>query len=214
MTLQLGDEAPDFVAQSTHGRIRFHEWLNGRWAVLFSHPRDFTPVCTTELGEVARLRPEFDRRGVAIAGLSVDTVQAHELWVRDIRDVNGAIVDFPVISDLDRTIARRYGMLHPLHDELYTVRTVFIIDPQRRVRLMMTYPQSCGRNFEEILRALDSLQRTDASAIATPASWQVGGDVIVLPALDDAAAREHFPNGWRTTKPYLRWVPDPGLIPA
>jgi alkyl hydroperoxide reductase subunit AhpC len=211
MALQLGDEAPDFVAPTTHGRIVFHEWLNGRWAVLFSHPRDFTPVCTTELGEVARLRRQFDQRGVKIIGLSVDTVQAHEQWARDIRDVKGAVVDFPVISDLDRSIARRYGMLHPQHDELFTVRSVFVIDPQRRIRLTMTYPQSCGRNFDEILRVLDSLQRTDESAIATPANWRVGEDVIVLPTLDDEAARKRFPAGWRAPKPYLRWVADPRL---
>lgn len=214
MTLQLGDEAPDFSATTTRGPIRFHEWLDGHWAVLFSHPRDFTPVCTTELGEVARLRPEFERRQVKIIGLSVDTVQAHEQWARDIRDVKGAVVEFPVISDLNRSIARLYGMLHPHHDELYTVRSVFVIDPQRRVRLTLTYPQSCGRNFEEILRVLDSLQRTDESAVATPANWRVGEDVIVLPALDDETARKRFPDGWRSTKPYLRWVPDPRLSTA
>lgn len=214
MTLQLGDEAPDFSAATTRGPIRFHDWLDGQWAVLFSHPRDFTPVCTTELGEVARLRPEFERRRVKIIGLSVDTVQAHEQWSRDIRDVKGTIVEFPVISDLDRSIARLYGMLHPRHDELFTVRSVFVIDPKRRVRLTLTYPQSCGRNFDEILRVLDSLQRTDESSVATPANWRVGEDVIVLPALDDEAARKRFPAGWRAAKPYLRWVPDPRLSTA
>ena len=214
MPVRIGDDAPNFTAETTEGTVDFYDWKAGKWAVLFSHPRDFTPVCTTELGEVARLRPEFERRRVKIIGLSVDTVQAHEQWSRDIRDVKGTIVEFPVISDLDRSIARLYGMLHPQHDELFTVRSVFVIDPKRRVRLTLTYPQSCGRNFDEILRVLDSLQRTDESSVATPANWRVGEDVIVLPALDDEAARKRFPAGWRAVKPYLRWVPDPRLSTA
>lgn len=209
MTLQLGDEAPDFSAATTRGPIRFHDWLDGQWAVLFSHPRDFTPVCTTELGEVARLRPEFERRRVKIIGLSVDTVQAHEQWSRDIRDVKGTIVEFPVISDLDRSIARLYGMLHPQHDELFTVRSVFVIDPKRRVRLTLTYPQSCGRNFDEILRTIDSLQLTDSHGIATPADWRVGDDVIIPSAVSDEQAAGKFPRGWHEIKPYLRVTPDP-----
>lgn len=214
MALLLGDVAPDFSAESTRGHIRFHDWLNGQWAVLFSHPRDFTPVCTTELGEVARLRPEFERRKVKIIGLSGDTVQSHEQWTRDILDLKGVPVEFPVISDLNRAIARLYGMVHPNHDDLHTVRSLFIIDPHKRVRLTLTYPQSCGRNFTEILRTLDSLQRTDNSAIATPANWYPGDEVVVLPAIDDAAARERFPAGWRAEKSYLRFVPDPGVVRA
>ena len=209
MCLHLGDLAPDFTAQTTIGRIRFHEWLEGRWAVLFSHPRDFTPVCTTELGAAARLQRQFDKRGVRLIGLSVDTVQSHLLWASDILETQGTPVVFPVISDLDRSIARSYGMLHPVHDELYTVRTVFVIDPQKTIRLTLTYPQSCGRNFDEILRVVDSLQMTDAHAVVTPANWRVGDDVIIAATLSDEEAESRFPAGWRAPRPYLRITRDP-----
>jgi alkyl hydroperoxide reductase subunit AhpC len=209
MGLQLGDTAPDFTADTTEGRIRFHDWIGDGWAVLFSHPRDFTPVCTTELGYVARLKPEFDRRGVKVIGLSVDPTDAHRRWAEDIRETQGAALNFPVIADPDRAVARLYGMIHPQHDEVYTVRTVFVIDPKRKVRLTITYPQTCGRNFDELLRVIDSLQLTDSKAVSTPVNWRPGEDVIIVPALSDADAKERFPRGWRALKPYLRLTPDP-----
>jgi alkyl hydroperoxide reductase subunit AhpC len=209
MALQLGETAPDFTAETTLGRINFHEWLGTSWAVLFSHPRDFTPVCTTELGQVALLRRQFEKRDVKLIGLSLDTVQSHEQWSHDVRDTQGVNVNFPVISDLDRCVVKLYDMLHPKHDELHTVRTVFVIDPHKKVRLTLTYPQTCGRNFDEILRVVDSLQLTDSHAVATPVNWRVGDDVIILPALTDTEARERFPKGWHALKPYLRLTPDP-----
>ncbi len=209
MALQLGDLAPDFTADTTHGKISFHDWAKDSWVVLFSHPRDFTPVCTTELGYVAKLKPEFDRRNVKAIGLSVDTSESHGRWSEDIRDATGYALNFPLISDLDRSVARLFHMIHPLHDELYTVRTVFVIDPSRKIRLTLTYPQTCGRNFDEILRVIDSLQLTDGHSVSTPVNWVSGEEVIIVPAVADAAAREKFPKGWRTVKPYLRYTPDP-----
>ncbi len=209
MALQLGDLAPDFTADSTIGRLNFHEWLKDSWAVLLSHPRDFTPVCTTELGALARLKPQFAQRGVKVIGLSLDTVYSHEQWSQDVRETQGTAINFPLISDLDRSVAIRYGMLHPQHDPYHTVRTVFVIDPRRRVRLTMTYPQTCGRNFDELIRVIDSLQLTDAYSVATPANWQSGDDVIIVPAVNDDDARLRFPRGWQATKPYLRITPDP-----
>jgi alkyl hydroperoxide reductase subunit AhpC len=209
MTLQLGDTAPDFEAETTLGRITFHEWLAGDWGVLFSHPRDFTPVCTTELGQVARLQRQFDERGVKLIALSLDTLQSHQQWLEDIRETQGTIVHFPVVADLDRSIANAYGMLHPGHDPAFTVRTVFVIDPARRIRLTITYPQTCGRNFQELLRAIDSLQLTDAHDVFTPAAWRAGEDVIISPALSDEEARSRFAAGWRSPAPYVRLVPDP-----
>ena len=209
MSLQLGRIAPDFTAETTRGKIGFHEWLGSSWGLLFSHPRDFTPVCTTELGQVALLEPEFARRGVKLIGLSIDNVVSHEQWLHDIRDTHGVNVHFPIVADVDRSIAKLYGMLHPNHDEAFTVRTVFVIDPEKKVRLTIAYPRSCGRNFDEILRTIDSLQLTDVHGVATPAQWRAGDDVIILPSIPDEEARERFPRGWHELKPYLRLTPDP-----
>jgi thioredoxin-dependent peroxiredoxin len=209
MSLQLGDTAPDFSAATTAGSINFHEWAGSHWVVLFSHPKDFTPVCTTELGYVARLNPEFDKRGVKAIGLSVDTLESHRKWATDIHETQGQALNFPLIADVDRSVSRLYGMIHPKHDELFTVRTVFVIDPQKRIRLTITYPQTAGRNFEEILRAIDSLQLTDQYSVSTPVNWHAGEDVIIVPSVSDADAQKRFPSGWRATKPYLRLTPDP-----
>ncbi len=209
MGLQLGDTAPDFFATTTEGDFHFYPWAGDAWVILFSHPRDFTPVCTTELGYVARLKPEFDRRGVKALGLSVDPVDSHRKWAEDIRETQGHAVNFPIIADADREIARLYGMIHPRHDEVYTVRTVFVIDPRKKVRLTVTYPQTAGRNFDEILRVVDSLQLTDAHSVSTPVNWRTGDDVIIVPAVSDADAQKRFPQGWRAVKPYLRFTPDP-----
>ena len=209
MTSRLGDTAPDFTAETTRGRLEFHSWLGDSWALLFSHPRDFTPVCTTELGQVALLERQFERRGVKLIASSIDTVVSHEQWLHDIRDMVGATVHFPIIADIDRSIATLYGMLHPNHDSNHTVRTVFVIDPAKKVRLTIAYPQSCGRNFDELLRTIDSLQLTDAHGVATPAHWRVGDDVIILPSISDEEAQTRFPNGWHALKPYLRVTPNP-----
>jgi thioredoxin-dependent peroxiredoxin len=209
MSLQLGDTAPDFQAQTTDGPISLHEWAGSKWVILFSHPKDFTPVCTTELGYVARLKPEFDRRGVKAIGLSVDSLESHRQWADDIRDTQGFPLNFPIVADADRSIAKQYGMIHPQHDELYTVRTVFVIDPKKKIRLTITYPQTAGRNFDEILRVIDSLQLTDAHSVSTPVNWHAGEDVIIVPSVSDADAQKRFPQGWRALKPYLRLTPDP-----
>lgn len=206
MTLQLGQIAPDFEQDSTHGPIRFHEWLGGSWGVLFSHPKNFTPVCTTELGEVARLHDEWQRRGVKVIGLSVDPVESHRKWEDDIEETQGYRLDFPMIADSDGKVARLYGMIHEQSDPLLTVRSVVVIDPARKVRLILTYPPSTGRNFAEILRAVDSLQLTDARSIATPVNWQPGQQVVISPKLSDEEARRLFPQGFKTLKPYLRLV--------
>ncbi|MHB0704678.1 Peroxiredoxin [Roseomonas mucosa] len=204
--LQLGQVAPDFEAETTQGRIRFHDWLGGSWGVLFSHPKDFTPVCTTELGMTARLKPEFEKRGVKVIGLSVDTLDRHAGWDADIAETQGVAVNFPMISDPDRTVANLYGMIHPEADPSVTVRTVFVIDPNRRIRLMLVYPPSAGRNFDEVLRVIDSLQTTDRHKVATPVNWQPGDRAIVLASLSDEQAKQQFPQGFTTEKPYLRWV--------
>jgi alkyl hydroperoxide reductase subunit AhpC len=209
MALQLGDTAPDFTADTTQGRIDFHRWGGGDWVILFSHPKDFTPVCTTELGYVARLKPEFDKRRVKAIGLSVDTLESHGRWAEDIRETQGYALNFPIIADPDREVARLYGMIHPRHDELYTVRTVFVVDPRKKIRLTITYPQTTGRNFDEILRVIDSLQLTDEHSVSTPVNWQSGQDVIIVPSVSDADARARFPKGWYAAKPYLRLTPDP-----
>jgi thioredoxin-dependent peroxiredoxin len=209
MALQLGDIAPDFTAQTTDGPISLHEWAGGKWVILFSHPKDFTPVCTTELGYVARLKPEFDRRGVKAIGLSVDSLESHKKWADDIQDTQGFPLNFPIVADADRSIARQYGMIHPAHDELYTVRIVFVIDPKKKIRLTITYPQTAGRNFDEILRVIDSLQLTDAHSVSTPVNWHAGEEVIIVPSVSDADAEKRFPQGWRALKPYLRLTPDP-----
>jgi alkyl hydroperoxide reductase subunit AhpC len=213
MTLQLGDVVPDFLQDSTHGPIRFHAWLDRNWGVLFSHPRDFTPVCTTELAEAARLKPEFDKRGVKMLGLSVDPLSSHADWEKDIEETQNQRLNFPVLADVDRRVANLYGMIHPKADPTVTVRSVFIVDPAKKLRLTLTYPPSTGRNFAEILRVIDSLQLTDAHRVATPVNWQNGDDVIIVPALSDAEAKERFPEGWTALKPYLRLVKQPP-IPA
>ena len=209
MTLQLGDTAPDFEADTTDGTLKFHEWMSDDWAVLFSHPADFTPVCTTELGEVARLKPEFDKRGVKVIGLSVDPLDDHRSWAGDIAETQGHALNFPLIADPDREIADLYGMIHPQADDTLTVRSVFVIGSDKKVKLTLTYPASTGRNFEEILRVIDSLQLTADYSVATPVNWQHGEDVIIVPSLSDEEAREKFPKGWETVKPYLRVTPQP-----
>ena len=214
MSLKLGDLAPTFTAETTHGAIEFHQWLGDRWGVLFSHPKDFTPVCTTELGLLARLAPEFERRGVRVMGLSVDSLDAHREWSKDILAVTGATPNFPMIADHDRRIAMLYGMLDPQAGDTATVRSVFVIGPDKRLKLTLTYPASTGRNFDELLRTIDSLQLTAAHQVATPVNWQPGDDVIIVPGVSDSAARERYPEGWRAPTPYLRYVPAARLGPA
>ncbi len=206
MVIQLGQIAPDFEQNSTQGRIRFHDWLGSSWGVLFSHPKNFTPVCTTELGEVAKLRPEWDKRNVKPIGLSVDPVEAHHKWELDIEETQGAALDFPMIADPDAKVSSLYDMIHPESDPTVTVRSVFVIDPSKKVRLILTYPPSTGRNFTEILRTIDSLQLTDASSIATPVNWSPGEEVVISPKVSDEEAQRLFPQGFRTLKPYLRMV--------
>ena len=209
MAIRLGDVAPDFTAETTVGTIEFHNWKGSSWCVLFSHPKDFTPVCTTELGAVAALKPEFDRRNCKVIGLSVDPVESHHRWEGDILDVTGHAVNFPMIADPDRNVANLYDMIHPNASDTMTVRSVFIIGPDHKVKLTITYPASTGRNFQEILRALDSVQLTVGYQVATPADWRDGDDVIVAPALSDQEARAKFPKGFVARKPYLRVTPQP-----
>jgi alkyl hydroperoxide reductase subunit AhpC len=209
MSLRLGDTAPDFTADTTQGPIKFHDWIGDQWAVLFSHPRDYTPVCTTELGYVARLKSEFDKRHVKCIGLSIDPVDSHKGWMKDIKETQGYEPTFPIVADPERKVANLYGMMHPAHDEVYTVRTVFVIDPKKKIRLMITYPQTTGRNFDEILRVIDSLQLTDGYRVATPVNWKQGEDVIIVPAVSDEEAKAKFPKGWKALKPYLRLTPQP-----
>ncbi len=206
MSIQLGDEAPDFTAETTQGTINFHEWKGDSWAILFSHPKDFTPVCTTELGEVARLKPEWDKRNVKVIGLSVDEVTNHADWEKDIEETQGSAVNFPLIADSDRKVSDLYDLIHPNANDTLTVRSVFVIGPDNKVKLIITYPASTGRNFAEILRVVDSLQLTANHSVATPVNWTEGEDVIIVPALSDEAAKEKFPQGWNTVKPYLRLV--------
>jgi thioredoxin-dependent peroxiredoxin len=207
--LQLGDDAPDFTAETTEGTIAFHEWLGDGWGVLFSHPKDFTPVCTTELGEVARIKPEFERRNTKVIGLSVDPLESHRGWAKDIKETQGHAPNFPMIADPDRRISDLYGMIHPNASDTATVRSVFVIGPDKKVKLTITYPQSTGRNFDEILRVLDSLQLTAAHKVSTPVNWKQGDDVIIMPVVSDDEARERFPDGWKALKPYLRLVRQP-----
>lgn len=209
MAIRLGDEAPNFQTTTTEGEINFHEWIGDGWAVLFSHPKDFTPVCTTELGECARLKPEFERRGVKVIGLSVDPLDSHKGWAADIAETQGTALNFPVIADADRKVSDLYGMIHPNASDTFTVRSVFIIGPDKKVKLTLTYPASTGRNFAEILRVIDSLQLTAKYSVATPVNWKDGDDCIIVPAVSDEAAKEKFPGGWKTIKPYLRIVPQP-----
>jgi alkyl hydroperoxide reductase subunit AhpC len=214
MALRLGDTAPNFTAETTEGPIDFHQWLGNSWGVLFSHPKDFTPVCTTELGECARLKPEFDRRNVKVIGLSVDPADSHKRWAEDIKETQGSSLNFPVIADPDHKVAELYDMIHPEISDVFTVRSVFIIGPDKKVKLMITYPASTGRNFDEILRVIDSLQLTANYSVATPVNWKDGDDVIIVPSLSDEAAKEKFPGGWKTLKPYLRLVPQPNKSQA
>jgi alkyl hydroperoxide reductase subunit AhpC len=209
MALRLGDLAPNFQADTTEGPIDFHEWKGDSWAVLFSHPKDFTPVCTTELGFVAGIKPEFDKRNVKVIGLSVDPLDAHGEWSKDIAETQGQAPNFPMIADADRKVSDLYDMIHPNASDTLTVRSVFVIDPNNKVRLTLTYPASTGRNFDEILRVIDSLQLTDGYKVATPANWTDGDDVIVVPALSDDEAKELFPKGFTALKPYLRVTPQP-----
>jgi len=209
MTLRLGDIVPDFTAETTEGPIRFHDWLGTSWGVLFSHPKNYTPVCTTELGYTAKLKPEFERRNVKAIGLSVDKLEDHHGWAKDIEETQGAALNFPLIADADRKVADLYDMIHPNASDSFTVRSVFVIDPNKKLRLSLTYPASTGRNFDEILRVIDSLQLTDKHKVATPVNWKHGEDVIIVPALKNEDAAKLFPDGWKTLKPYLRVVPQP-----
>jgi alkyl hydroperoxide reductase subunit AhpC len=218
MALQLGDTAPDFTAETTEGQIAFHDWIGESWVLLFSHPKDFTPVCTTELGYVARLKPEFDKRNVKVIGLSVDSVEDHEAWAKDIAETQGAAPNYPMIGDPDLAVSKLYGMIHPKATggakgrtaaDNATVRNVYIIGPDKKIKLMITYPMSTGRNFDEVLRVIDSLQLTARHQVATPVNWQQGEDVIIVPAVKDEEAKEKFPGGWKAPKPYLRIVPQP-----
>lgn len=217
MALQIGDIAPDFEAETTEGRLKFHDYIDGSWVVFFSHPKDFTPVCTTELGSVAKMKHEFDKRGVKLIGISIDPVEAHHRWKNDIKDVTGATVNYPMIGDDDLHVAKLYGMIHPNASanpnrtaaDNATVRNVFIIGPDKKIKFIVAYPMSTGRNFNEIIRVVDSLQLTATKSVATPSDWKQGDDVIILASVSDEAAKEKFPGGWKTLKPYLRVVPQP-----
>ncbi len=208
MTVRLGEDAPDFTAQTTEGEIHFHEWLGESWGILFSHPADFTPVCTTELGRAAALKPEFDKRNTKMIGLSVDPLDRHAEWAKDIAETQGSAVNFPMIADADRKVSLAYDMIHPQAEATGTVRSVFIIGPDKKVKLSLTYPPSTGRNFDEILRVLDSLQLTAYRKVATPVDWKQGEDVVILPGVSKEEADKLFP-GYRTIKPYLRMTPQP-----
>jgi len=216
--LPIGSDAPDFQAQTTEGPIRFHEWLGSGWGVMFSHPKDFTPVCTTELGYMAKIKPEFDKRGVKIIGLSIDPVDRHEGWAKDIAETQGTAPNYPMIGDIDLKVAKMYGMLPAEAGETCegrtaadnaTVRNVYVIGPDKKVKLVLSYPMSTGRNFDEVLRVLDSMQLTAKHKVATPVNWKDGQDVIILPAVSDDEAKQKYPQGWKAPKPYLRIVPQP-----
>src|SRR5262245_20735610 len=209
MALRLGDEAPNFAAETTEGRVDFHQWLGSGWGVLFSHPRDYTPVCTTELGAVAKIKSEFEQRGCKILAISVDPLDSHAGWINDINETQNTRVNFPVIADPDRTVASLYDMIQPNADDTATVRCVFTIGPDKKIKLTLTYPASTGRNFMELLRVIDSLQLTARFKVATPANWQDGQDCIIVPAVKDAEVPALFPKGSRTIKPYLRYTPQP-----
>jgi alkyl hydroperoxide reductase subunit AhpC len=218
MPLRIGDEAPDFTASTTQGPIQFHEWIGDSWAILFSHPKDFTPVCTTELGYMARIKPEFDKRNCKIIGLSVDSVGDHERWANDIKETQGHAPNYPVIGDGDLKVAKLYDMIHPNASgdaksrtpaDNATVRSVFVVGPDKKIKLMLTYPMSTGRNFDEVLRVVDSMQLTAKHKVATPVNWKSGDDVIILASVPDEEAKQKFPGGWKSLKPYLRVVPQP-----
>ena len=210
MSIRLGDTAPDFTIETTEGTISFHQWIGDGWAILFSHPKDFTPVCTTELGYLAGLKAEFDKRNVKIIGLSVDPLEDHREWARDIEETQGHALNYPLIADPGRKVSDLYDMVHPNADDTLTVRSVFVIGPDKKVKLSLTYPASTGRNFDEILRVVDSLQLTHHHSVATPVNWKSGGEVIIVPSVSDEEAKTKFPAGWRTEKPYLRYVVQPG----
>jgi alkyl hydroperoxide reductase subunit AhpC len=209
MAIRLGDEAPDFTADTSEGPINFHEWIGDGWAILFSHPADYTPVCTTELGTVAKTKGEFDKRGVKVVGLSVDPVDSHKGWIQDIEETQKTTVNFPIIADPDRKVANMYDMIHPNAIDNLTVRSVFVIGPDKKVKLSLTYPASTGRNFDEILRVVDSLQLTANYSVATPANWKDGDDCIISPAVSDEDADKKFPKGYTSVRPYLRITPQP-----
>lgn len=218
MALRIGDEAPDFTAETTEGPIRFHEWIGDGWAILFSHPKDFTPVCTTELGYLAGLKPEFDRRNCKILGLSIDPVADHRKWAKDIEETAGHALNYPLIGDAELKVAQLYDMIHPnaaakkegrTAADNATIRSVFVVGPDKKIKLMLTYPMSTGRNFDEVLRVLDSIQLTAKHKVATPVNWKSGEDVIIVPAVSDEEARQKFPTGWKAPKPYMRIVPQP-----
>lgn len=218
MSLRIGDEAPDFTAETTEGTINFHDWIGDSWAILFSHPKDFTPVCTTELGYMAKLKPEFDKRNTKIIGLSVDSVADHNAWMGDIQETQGQAVNYPMIGDTDLKVAKLYDMIHPNASgkakertavDNATIRSVFIIGPDKLIKLILTYPMSTGRNFDEVLRVLDSIQLTAKHKVATPVNWKSGEDVIIVPAVSDEDAKVKFPEGWNAPKPYLRIVKQP-----
>jgi len=217
MALRIGDEAPDFTADTTQGKIRFHEWIGDGWAVLFSHPKDFTPVCTTELGYMAGLAPEFQKRNTKILGLSIDPVEDHNRWMKDIEETQGHAVTYPLVGDKDLTVAKLYDMIHPSASgeqkrtaaDNATVRSVFVIGPDKKVKATLTYPMSTGRNFDEVLRLLDSIQLTAKHKVATPVNWKQGEDVIIVPSVSDDEAKQRFPQGWKAPKPYMRIVPQP-----
>lgn len=218
MTVRIGDMAPDFNAVTTEGPIRFHDWIGDHWAILFSHPKDFTPVCTTELGYMARLKPQFDKRQTRVIGLSIDSVEDHQAWQKDIEETQGTAVNFPMIADTDMRVAKLYDMIHPNASgepdernaaDNATIRSVFVIGPDKRIKLSMTYPMSTGRNFDEVLRVLDSCQLTADFKVATPVNWRSGEDVIIVPAVPDEEARKRFPEGWSAPKPYMRYIHQP-----
>jgi alkyl hydroperoxide reductase subunit AhpC len=216
MALRIGDEAPNFTAETTQGKINFHEWIGDGWAILFSHPKDFTPVCTTELGYMAKLKPEFAKRGCKVLGLSIDPVGDHERWAKDIEETQGAAPNYPIIGDADLEVAKLYDMIHPnamggkrTAADNATIRSVFVVGPDKKVKLILTYPMSTGRNFDEVLRVVDSMQLTAKHKVATPVNWKQGEDVIIVPAVSDEEAKQKFPGGWKAPRPYLRIVPQP-----
>ncbi len=210
MSLHIGSVAPDFTQESTQGPIQFHQWIGNSWAVLFSHPKDFTPVCTTELGYAAKTKKDFDKRNVKVIAISVDPVESHKRWIGDIEETQGAKMNYPILGDADRKVSKLYDMIHPEANDTFTVRSVFFIDPNKKIRAMITYPASTGRNFEEILRVIDSLQLTDKHSVATPVNWKDGGDCVILPSITDPKViQEKFPKGHKELKPYLRMTPQP-----
>jgi alkyl hydroperoxide reductase subunit AhpC len=209
MALRLGDVAPDFSAETSEGRVNFHEWLGNGWGILFSHPKDYTPVCTTELGAVAKMKSEFEKRNVKVIAISVDPVDSHKGWINDINETQNTRMNFPIIADPDKKVANLYDMIHPNVDDTATVRSVFVIGPDKKIKLTLTYPASCGRNFPELLRVIDSLQLTSQHKVATPANWEDGQDCIITPAVKDEEIPKLFPKGHRRVKPYLRYTPQP-----